>query len=668
MFVQISLYENRNTMKKSLIATILSVLLFLFAVDLPGQLKLPALVRDSMVLQRDTELKIWGWADAGQRVNVRFNGNTYRAETGPDGKWMVLLPPMKAGGPYTMEVSAGGSGGGSPEKIEIGNILLGDVWLCAGQSNMVHYMELHRERYAEEIEKAGEPMIRQFLVPTATDLSGPAEDLKGGSWKSANPDDILRFSVVAYFFALHLHETYRVPIGIINASVGGTPIEAWTSGEGLKEFPVMQRAITMNKDTAYVNRVNRAAWAGMRDARKSRGEDLGLSGPVAWYDPEYVPVNWHRINIPGYWEDQGIRELNGVVWYRKEIEIPGSMTGGPAKIALGRIVDADQLYVNGQLVGRTTYQYPQRRYEVPAGVLKPGKNLFVIRVVNQAGKGGFVPDKPYYLSAAGQTIDLKGYWQYRVGEVYPKFRPGIMGISAQNQPAALYNAMVAPCTDYAVKGFVWYQGESNAGRPEQYRRLQQALIRDWRSRWGQADLPFLYAQLPNFMDVNYYPEESDWALLREAQAGALVLPATGMAVTIDLGEWNDIHPGRKKPVGDRLALAARKIAYGDREVVGSGPIFRSSRIDGNRIILTFDHTGSGLVTGNGEPPGHFAIAGPDKKFIWGHAAIEGEKNVAVWHKDIPNPVYVRYGWADNPRFANLYNKEGIPASPFRTDH
>lgn len=643
---------------------------------LSAQLRLPAMVRDSMILQRNTELKIRGWAEAGEQVEVSFKGNLYRAETGRDGKWMVEIPPMEAGGPYTMEISASGSG------ITLENILVGDVWLCAGQSNMVHYMALHSERYAEEIAQADDPQIRQFLVPTATSLGGPAEDLSGGSWKSANPEDILRFSVVAYFFAKNLHDACGVPIGIINASVGGTPIEAWTSAEGLKEFPVMQRTIEMNSDTAYVNRVNRAAWSAMRAGRRERGQDrgtpghdrgrsgqdMGLSGPVNWYDPAYVPENWHRINIPGYWEDQGVRDLNGVVWYRREFEVPASMTGIPAKVALGRIVDADQLYINGEQVGRTTYQYPQRRYEVPAGVLKPGMNLFVIRVTNQAGKGGFVPDKPYYLSAGSDTIDLKGYWKYRVGEVYPGQRNFAMGISAQNQPAALYNAMIAPFTDYAVKGFVWYQGESNAGRPEAYRSLQRAQIRDWRNLWGQEDLPFLYAQLPNFMEVNYSPEESDWAMLREAQLEAMDLPATGMAVTIDLGEWNDIHPDNKKPVGDRLALWARKIAYGEEDLVHSGPICQSYRIKGDKIILTFDHAGGGLVSGNGEPLGHFAIAGPDKNFVWGHAIIEGPDRVVVWHEDIPDPVYVRYAWADNPRFANLYNKEGLPASPFRTDH
>jgi sialate O-acetylesterase len=646
-------------MKKVILFVIVSFCFLLIGNSLSGQVKLPNLLRDNMVIQRDAKLKIWGWANPGEQVNLKFRGKSYKTKTGPDGKWFVWLPPMNAGGPHTMEITAS-------NKIEIKNILIGDVWICAGQSNMVHYLELHKERYAEEIAQANYPEIRQFLVPTRTNMEGQEEDLPVAYWKSANPDDVKRFSVVAYFFAKKLYDKYQIPIGLINASVGGTPIEAWISEEGLKEFPGMLSTIEKNKDTAYVNSINRAAWAEMRERNRKKEEDRGLTGSKTWFDITYIPKNWHNINIPGYWEDQGIKDLDGVVWYRKEIDIPASMTGVPAKIALGRIVDADYLYLNGVQVGNTTYQYPQRRYTVPAGVLKPGRNLFVIRVINNFGKGGFVPDKPYYLSAVEQIIDLKGYWQYKVGDVFSNERNLNRGISAQNQPTALFNAMIAPIINYSIKGILWYQGESNESRPEEYKRLLPAFITDWRNQWDQGDIPFLYVQLPNYMDVNYSPSESNWALIREAQLEALNMPNTGMAVTIDLGEWNDIHPGNKKPVGDRLALAAQKVAYGKQDIVYSGPIFKSSRIEDNKIILTFDNVGSGLISGNSEELNHFAIAGPDKKFRWSKAIIENNE-VVVWNDDIPDPVYVRYAWADNPDFANLYNKEGLPASPFRTD-
>lgn len=647
-------------MKKLITIVALCFSLILFSGQLTGQVTLPALISDSMILQRDSEVNIWGWAPEGERVQVRFDGKRYRAAAGAEGRWEVTLPPMKAGGPYTMEITGG-------NRIEIGHILVGDVWLCAGQSNMVHYMELHNERYADEIAQADYPDIRQFLIPTTPNLEGPQEELPAAFWKSANPEDVNRFSVVAYFFALKLHSTYGVPIGIINASVGGTPIEAWISEGGLEAFPGLLSTVEKNKDTAWVNSTNRAAREDMREINASRGEDLGLAGPVKWYDPGYHPVNWHSIYIPGYWEDQGVRNLDGVVWYRREIEVPASMTGVPAKVALGRIVDADRLYINGTDVGHTTYMYPQRRYQVPAGVLKAGKNLLVIRVQNNFGKGGFVPDKPYYLVAAGDTLLLSGKWEYKVGKVYRHDRFPRSGISAQNQPSALYNGMIAPITDIPVRGFVWYQGESNAGRPEQYRDLMPALIDDWRTEWGDETLPFIYVQLPNYMDVNYTPEESNWALLREAQLDALKVPGTGMAVAIDLGEWNDVHPDNKKPVGERLALAAEKVAYGEEDLVWSGPLYRSSYIEGDRIILDFDHVGSGLTTCDGEEPAHFAIAGEDKKFRWAQAEIRGDSTMVVWSVEVPEPRYVRYAWADNPEFANLCNKEGLPASPFRTD-
>jgi sialate O-acetylesterase len=437
------------------------------------------------------------------------------------------------------------------------------------------------------------------------------------------------------------------------------------SEDALKEFPNILSTVQKNKDTAYINSLNRRAFNG---ARQQHQEDKGLTGTKPWYDPAYVPKGWHNINIPGYWEDQGIKDLDGVVWYRREINVPASIATAPAKVFLGRIVDADQLYINGKQVGNTTYMYPQRRYALPAGTLKPGKNLFVIRVTNNSGKGGFVPDKPYYLVAGNDTIDLKGYWDYKVGQVNVPQRGsgGGGGIAAQNQPAALYNSMVSPLVSYAVKGFVWYQGESNTGKPDEYARLQPAMIADWRSKWQQPNAPFLYVQLPGFMEMNYLPAESQWAAFREAQLKSLSVPNTAMAVAIDLGEWNDIHPDRKKEVGERLALAAEKLAYGENNVVYSGPLYESSKIEGNKITITFANTGSGLMTNDDEEPSGFAIAGSDKKFVWAKTRIEGSKLV-VWSDTVDQPMYVRYAWADNPHEANLYNKEGLPASPFRTD-
>jgi len=624
-----------------------------------AQVRLPRLVRDSMILQRDTKIKIWGWASNGEKISIKFNKKNYKTKADANGNWSVFLSPLKAGGPYTMDIEG-------KNKISLKEILIGDVWFCSGQSNMVHQMNIHDVTYAKDISEANYPEIRQFWIPTLTSLQGPKDDFPAGNWVPAIGDQVRPFSAVAFFFARDLYEKYHVPIGIINSSVGGTPIEAWTSEEGLKEFSAIQTTIQKNKDTAYVNGLARSAMAANAN-RSMQVLDKGMMEPVKWYDNAYVPKGWRPINIPGYWEDQGIKDLNGVVWYRKEINIPASMTGKPAKVFLGRIVDADALYINGKQVGLTAYQYPQRRYPVAADVLKAGKNIFVIRVTNTAGKGGFVPDKPYCVFADNDTVDLRGTWQYKVGEVFqPRAGgPGAFPINAQNQPTALYNAMVAPAINYTIKGFLWYQGEANAGRAEEYAKLQPAQIIDWRNKWDQGELPFLYVQLPGFMDYNYLPSESGWATLRESQLKSLSVPNTAMAVAIDAGEWNDIHPDNKKIVGDRLALAAEKMVYGEN-VVASGPIYQSYSTEGNKIVISFSNVGSGLTTNDGEELSEFAIAGADKKFIWAKAKIEGDK-VVVWNDSISDPKYVRYAWADNPVNPNLFNKEGFPASPFRTE-
>lgn len=630
-------------------------LLLVCTLPVAAAVRLPRLIRDSMVLQRDTRIRCWGWASPGEGVTLRFNGQQWRTTAAADSTWTIWIPSLKAGGPYTLSIDAS-------NHITLHDVLVGDVWVCSGQSNMVHQMALHSERYAADIASAFYPQIRQFWIPTLTNLQQPQNDLPTGYWKSANPTDVRDFSAIAFFFARTLYHKYHIPIGLINASVGGSPAEAWMSSEGLKAFPGLTAVVQKNKDTAYINSLlHRLAARG----NKTPAADKGLNSSPPWYDTAYRPVHWRSITVPGYWEDQGAAALNGTVWYRREIDVPAVMAAGPAKLVLGRIVDADVVYVNGKQVGQTTYMYPQRRYLLPAGTLRPGKNLVVVRITNHAGKGGFVPDKPYCLVAGNDTLDLKGTWQYKVGEAFaaPQFQ---QGFSAQNNPTALYNAMLAPVTHYTIKGILWYQGESNTGNPSQYAQLMPALVNDWRRQWQQGDMPFLCVQLPGFGDIQYMPSESQWAATREAQQKVLALPHTGMAVAIDLGEWNDLHPDRKKEVGERLALLAQQLAYNEQGLVASGPLFRSAAIEGNRIVLSFNYTGSGLTTSDGEPPAAFAIAGADKKFVWAQARIEGDK-VVVWSDAVATPRYVRYAWADMPDNPNLCNKEGLPAAPFRTD-
>jgi len=521
------------------------------------------------------------------------------------------------------------------------------------------------ERYKDVIANSKNPAIRRFFVSKRYNFNKSEEDLQSGHWESANPKSILGFTATGYFFAKALYEKYKVPIGLIHASVGGSPAEAWLSEDALKEFPTHFEIAEKFKDTNYLNQIANKdkaisdAWYSLQQKK-----DKGLAdGQKPWFDPTYDASNWVTMNVPGYWADEELGYVNGVVWFRKEFNVPVSMVGKSARLLLGRVVDSDRTYVNGKFVGSVSYQYPPRKYDVPGNLLKKGKNIIVVRVINNIGRGGFILDKPYQLLVAGQTIDLKGKWQYKLGAVMD---PLPSKTFIEWQPLGLYNGMIAPLLNYTIKGVIWYQGESNTARPLEYQRLFPAVIADWREKWNQGDFPFLYVQLANFMKVKDQPSESNWAELREAQLKTLDVPNTGMAVAIDLGEWNDIHPLNKAGVGKRLALAARKVAYGDKKVVYSGPIYKSMRIDGNKIILTFTHIGSGLVIQNGNELKHFAIASANKKFVWAKAKIKGNK-VVVWNDKVTSPIAVRYAWADNPDSANLYNKQGLPASPFRTD-
>lgn len=645
--------------KQGIRQLITSLVLFVLSVCVHGNVKLPVLINDGMVLQRDSEINIWGWASPGEKVRVKFNNKIFSTVTDSKGDWKIVLPPMKAGGPYSMELKGNNT-------IILENIMIGDVWFCSGQSNMVLTMERVKEKYPDDIANANFPEIRNFFIPTASDVTSVHKDLPSGKWMPATPENVLGFGAVTFFFARSIYQEYKVPIGIINSSVGGTPIEAWISEEGLNEFPNLTQRIDQLKDTSYLNPILRASRRRSRPVQPIRDGDKGMSGPKPWYDPEFIPEGWHKFWLPGYWEDQGVADLNGIVWFRKEINVPALMTGKPAKLFMGRIVDADNVYVNGVFSGNITYQYPPRRYNLPSDLLKPGRNIIVVRVTNNAGKGGFVPDKPYYLVVGNDSIDLRGEWLYKVGQVFRPvvFNPNaVRAISMQNEPTGLFNTMVAPLIDYRIKGILWYQGETNTGRPKEYTELLPALINDWRNKFQEGLLPFLYVQLPNFMEVRYLPSESQWAELRFSQLKSLSVPNTAMAVTIDVGEWNDIHPLEKKVVGERLALAARKLAYGDEKIVYSGPIYKSSTKEGDKIILEFDHTGSELMVKGGGDLNYFAIAGTDRKFVWAEANIQ-DNHVVVRSDEIPDPVYVRYAWADNPEGANLYNIEGLPASPF----
>lgn len=634
--------------------------LSLISVSVQAKVKLPKLIGDGMVLQRQADVTVWGWASASEKVNVKFLGSSYSATTDDNGQWEVTLPKMKAGGPYDMIVEG-------ENTITIKDILIGDVWVCSGQSNMELPMSRVSPLYPDLIKHPENNFVRYFQAPKTYNFKAPQSDFESGDWITPTPGNILGISAVSYFFATTLHDSIHVPIGIINTSLGGSPIESWIDESSLKKFPKYYKEALRFKSQNLIDSIKHAdqtrisAWY-----NESTKKDLGYQTPDHnWKSPSLNTSKWESMDIPGYWADTPLGNVNGVVWFRKEFEVTASMAGQPAKLLLGRIVDADSAFVNGTFVGTTSYQYPPRRYQIPASVLKAGKNVIVVRIISNSGRGGFVLDKPYQISVGDQTIDLKGPWKYKLGTT---MQPLVSQTFIRWKPVGLYNAMLAPILKYKIKGAVWYQGESNADRPIEYSALLKCMIKSWREKWDEGNFPFLIVQLPNFLKPQKQPTESNWALLRESQSKALALPNTGMAVAIDLGEWNDIHPLDKKDVGERLTWVAQKVAYHDEQITSLSPVIESMDVEGNKVVLKFKNTDGGLIVKGGETLKQFAIAGDNKHFVWAKAKITGPDQVEVSSSQVPHPVAVRYAWADNPKGANLYNKKGLPASPFRTDN
>ncbi|WBV57068.1 sialate O-acetylesterase [Chryseobacterium daecheongense] len=627
----------------------LYLLFFLAAIcSFHAKVRLPALVSDGMILQRNQDLKIWGYADAGEKITVKFISKTYHATADQNGNWTLMFPKLNAGGPYSMTIN----------EITLKDILIGDVWVASGQSNMELPMRRLTPLYENEIKNANNPNIRFFTVPQKYNFKAPQNDLDGGKWESTNPQTILDFSGVAYFFAKELNEKNKVPVGIIHTSLGGSPVQAWMDENSLRKYPeyLTEAERWKNDDliktTESQERSLSKAWYAELDQ-----SDIGLN--QHWEKDNGDDSGWKTMVVPGSWEDQE-GSFDGSVWFRKEIILPKGVDQKTAFLNLGRIKDADVTYINGIKVGNVTYEYPPRWYDIPKGVLKEGKNIITLRVINGSGKGQFIADKPYYLEIDGQKTDLKGEWKYKIGAKMEKMAPGQTFI--RWKPLGLYNAMINPLINYKIKGFIWYQGESNTGKPNEYGDLLSTMISLWRSKWNKNDLPFLIVQLANFMEKKDEPLDSGWAELREQQRQvSLNVPYAGLAVAIDLGEWNDIHPLNKKTVGDRLALQALKIAEG-KKIIADGPVYQSMKTEGNTIILSFKPGTDDLV--QGELKG-FAIQQKDGSYQWAKAEAKGSK-VIVWNDQVTSPINVRYDWADNPD-GNLKNKNGLPASPFTTE-
>ncbi len=625
---------------------------------LHGNVKLPRVVGSNMVLQRDAPLTIWGWADPGEKVVIAFAGKTLSVRADREGNWKTVFPPMKAGGPFTMVIRA-------KNTIQLDNIMVGEVWICSGQSNM-EWIVANSNNSQEEIKRADYPDIRLFDVPNRISFK-PESDVSGGTWKICSPETVANFSAIGYFFGRNLYQDLHVPIGLISSEWGGTLIESWTSEDALGTVPAMKTRLDALRSIDVKNLEEEQRQKSDRIRNMITGTMDGIvDGTAVWAQADYDDAAWPFMKVPGLWENTLLPSLDGVVWFRREVEIPESLIGGDVTLSLGKIDDSDMTWINGILIGKTTNKYNQdRNYPVPSAMLKPGKIVITVRIEDTGGGGGFWgEDEALSLNGTKGSVSLAGNWKFRISPVNYSFNDAIAG--PNDYPSILYNGMIHPLLNYSVKGAIWYQGESNADAAFLYRTLHPLMIDNWREKWNNPDLVFLLVQLANYMKPVPQPANSEWAELREAQVMTLATPLTGMAVAIDIGDADDIHPRNKQDVGYRLSLAARKIAYHE-DIVHSGPVYKSCTINGNRIELEFDHTGSGLMAKDkyGYLKG-FAIAGADQQFKWAKAFIEGGK-VIVYADAVPAPVAVRYAWADNPDDANLYNKEGLPASPFRTD-
>jgi sialate O-acetylesterase len=638
-----------------------------------ADIRLPRLIGDNMVLQRDSPLKLWGWADPGERIQIRFRDQVRRATADASGAWSVTLAAVSAGGPYQMRLIG-------KHTLTLRNLLVGDVWLASGQSNME--FPLRRKggfggvsNAEREISGAYFPRMRLLLVNKETAFS-PKSDVNSQGWQTVTPATAASFSAVAYLFGRELQQRYRVPIGLIESSWGGTPAESWTSDIGLRRLPYFAASIERRShiDARAMADYDRYL-ASRNDWYRLHGrEDRGrVDGQDLWAAATYPAIDWPTTTEPQPWPLKATKDFDGTMWFRKTIDIPVSLAGSALRLHLTHLLQSDTSYFNGSQVGATSGEIADRDYSVPAQLVQPGSNVITVRISGEYASGdGYVgmlgEASDLYAQIGSLTVPLAGTWSYQTGpDVTALPDPPPLAefmIRYPQAPALLYNAMIAPLTAYRIKGVIWYQGEANTNRAAQYRVLFPALIRDWRSHWGY-EFPFLFVQLAGFGTQKPQPADYPWAELREAQAGALALPHTGMAVAIDIGNAADIHPKDKQDVAHRLALAAERVAYA-QHVVASGPSYRSMQIEGGRIRLKFASIGSGLELKDPQDRVRgFSIAGADGRFVWARARLDGT-DVLVSSDAVSAPVAVRYDWGNTPD-GNLYNREGLPAAPFRTD-
>ncbi|MEO6102902.1 MAG: sialate O-acetylesterase [Pseudoxanthomonas sp.] len=617
-----------------------------------ARVELPLLFSDGAVLQRDQPVPVWGWSEPGAKVTVTFDGHSANATAAADGAWRAVLPAHAAGGPYVLEVSAG------HDNARMQDVLVGEVWLASGQSNME--MSLQQTDGAKQaIAEANDPLIRHFKIPKSWSGS-PQRQLQGGSWIAASPQAAGQFSAPAYYFARELRKSTGVAVGIIDSTWGGSRIEAWMDAAAQGVDPAQAQAVERDARAAD-------ARALAETKRRLAQWPQGAADDSGWQVAGLDTAGWVSIPMTGTWESSGWLGLDGIAWYRTTFTLSADEAKAGIALGVGRIDDSDVTWVNGVQIGATENQYNlAREYAVPATALHAGVNEIAIRVTDAGGGGGLHGDRSERFvqprGAAKRSLD--GDWRFRVADA--KLAP--VNETRNQVPTLLYNAMIHPLQPFPLRGVIWYQGESNAGSVEnalRYRTLFPAMIRQWRAQWNAPALPFLWVQLASFVSADDTAAQSPWSVLRESQSAALALPATAQAVTLDIGDSHDIHPRNKRDVGLRLALAARHVAYGE-PVDYHGPTPRHIGFADGKARVEFDVGSTQLAVRQGGSVRGFELAGDDHIFHAANAVIEGG-NVDVRSDAVPAPVALRYGWHDDAGDADLANSAGLPASPFRTD-
>ncbi|MEM1165345.1 MAG: sialate O-acetylesterase [Planctomycetota bacterium] len=654
-----------------------------------AELSVSPLFSDHMVVQRDRDVLVWGEGDSGETIIVTLGDRSAQGVVASDGSWEVRLDPQPAGGPHQLVIeSADGA-------LRFDDVLLGDVWICSGQSNMAWPLE-RTDRGSEFIATAGHDGLRLFNVDRASDRS-PLETLSSSGWQIDDSESRSSFSAVGYHFGRLLHENDGVPIGLIHTAWGGTPAEAWAPMKMIEAKPEVYRARLDSlaeydvSDEEAARIIAEANEPHAEFCEKAWREDIGVQR--GWGDPEFDDSSWPRLSLPGFWGGE-LLDVDGVVWLRRTIELTQEQAQAPSPVLrLARIDDFDITLINGQEVGRTTFEDVvrrdptsnggsiERRYPVPSGLLRAGNNTIAIRLLDTRTSGGVrEEDRPFGLDLGGDFIELAGDWRYGVGfdagdhGGFPRTaRYSVPVGRPYRRPAVLYNAMVHPMRRFSIAGAIWYQGESNSGRGDEYRELFPDMIEGWRRAWADAgsgtqrDFPFLFVQLPNYQVRHDEPRESRWAEIREAQRLTLgALPNTGMAITIEIGDPADIHPRNKLPVAERLVTIAACMAEGRTDLAcrAGGPTPRDARAHAGRLVVRFNSQGRLKTSDGSREVLGFAIAGRDGVYHWATTArIRDRDTVLVTSDEVSEPRFVRYAWAENPA-VNLVDEAGLPATPF----